>query len=99
MASEHIRADMVETSEFPEIVKKYEVQGVPHTVINDFYSFIGAQPELETVHEILRALGKEAPPIQIKDQDLSEIEGHSHDHEHRLEHDPGEDDGPGKLDN
>jgi hypothetical protein len=99
MASDHVRADMIETSEFPEIVKEYEVQGVPHTVINDFYSFIGPQPELETVYEILRALGKEAPPIQIKDQDLSEVGEHSHDHSHHMHHEPEGDDGPGKLDN
>lgn len=58
MASEHITADMVETSEFPYLAVKYNVQGVPHTVINEEHSVIGPQPEAEFVKAVLQAIGK-----------------------------------------
>lgn len=80
MASDKIRADMVETVEFPHLVQKYEVQGVPHTVINDFYSFVGPLPELDTTYEILRALGKPAPPPKVH---VHEHEEHDHGHAHQ----------------
>ncbi len=58
MASEHITADMVETTEFPHLAVKYDVQGVPKTMINDTHSVLGAQPELLVAREVLKALGK-----------------------------------------
>jgi glutaredoxin-like protein len=39
-----IKADMIEASEFPDIIKKYNVTGVPKTVINETTEFTGAQP-------------------------------------------------------
>ncbi len=36
---------MIEASEFMDLAKKYAVMGVPKIVINDKYSFEGAQPE------------------------------------------------------
>lgn len=35
MASERIKADMVEATEFPHLAMKYQVMGVPRTVINE----------------------------------------------------------------
>ena len=58
MASEHITADMVEISEFPHLAVKYQVQGVPKTVINEEHSIVGAQPEMESAKAVLRAIGK-----------------------------------------
>lgn len=58
MASEHITADMVETAEFPHLAVKYDVQGVPKTIINETHSVLGAQPELLVAREVLKALGK-----------------------------------------
>jgi glutaredoxin-like protein len=58
MASDHIRADMVEGSEFPHLVVKYGVQGVPHTIINEEHSFVGALPEAEAAEAVLKAIGK-----------------------------------------
>jgi predicted DsbA family dithiol-disulfide isomerase len=58
MASDHITADMIESSEFPFLAVKYHVQGVPHTVINEEHSIVGAQPEREFAHAILKAIGK-----------------------------------------
>jgi predicted DsbA family dithiol-disulfide isomerase len=58
MASDHISADMVETSEFPFLAVKYNVHGVPHTVINEEHSIVGAEPEMEFARGILKAIGK-----------------------------------------
>ena len=49
---------MVEGSEFPFLAVKYNVQGVPHTVINEDYPLVGAPSEIEFVQEILKAIGK-----------------------------------------
>jgi len=58
MASEHIRGDMVEVSEFPHLAVKYGVQGVPHTIINEKISIVGAVPESEFARKVLEAIGK-----------------------------------------
>jgi glutaredoxin-like protein len=43
--SDLIRADMVEAIEFPHLSMKYQVQGVPRTVINETVHIEGAVPE------------------------------------------------------
>jgi len=58
MASDQITADMIEGSEFPFLINKYNVQGVPHTVINEKQSVIGAHKDVDLVKEILKAIGK-----------------------------------------
>jgi hypothetical protein len=58
MASDRITADMIEGSEFPFLINKYNVQGVPHTVINEEQSVIGAHKDVDLVKEILKAIGK-----------------------------------------
>ena len=58
MASRNITADMVETSEFPHLAVKYDVQGVPHTVINEEFSIIGPHPEADFARAVLAAIGK-----------------------------------------
>jgi predicted DsbA family dithiol-disulfide isomerase len=58
MASDHIIADMVESSEFPFLAVKYNVHGVPHTVINEQHSVVGAEPEMEFARAVLKAIGK-----------------------------------------
>lgn len=44
VASEFIRADMIDSAEFPQLVELYQVNGVPKTVINGSASFEGALP-------------------------------------------------------
>ena len=56
MASDNIIADMVETSTFPHLVNKYNVKGVPHTVINEKEGVVGAVPEVELVQKILQTI-------------------------------------------
>jgi glutaredoxin-like protein len=46
MESERVTASMVEASEFPHLTNKYQVSGVPHTVIGESpQAMIGAYPE------------------------------------------------------
>ena len=61
--NEHITADVVEVSEFIDLAQRYQVQGVPKTVINDRVEVLGAVPEPRFVQEVLKAIAsqKEQP--------------------------------------
>jgi len=56
LASDKITADMVEATEFPHQANRYQVQGVPRTVINDVVHIEGAVPETALVAELMRVL-------------------------------------------
>ena len=58
LANEHIKADMVEAQEFPELAQRYGVYGVPRTVINEETHIEGAVPESTAVLYVLQAAGK-----------------------------------------
>lgn len=58
MASEHITADVIEVTEFPELAQKYRIYGVPKTVINDKVEFEGAVPEPQFVAQVLSAVSR-----------------------------------------
>lgn len=45
MANEYITAAMVEATEFPHLANRYQVHGVPRTVVNDVIHVEGAVPE------------------------------------------------------
>ena len=45
LASDMVQADMVEATEFPHLSNKYQVMGVPRTVINETVFQEGAAPE------------------------------------------------------
>lgn len=52
-----IRAEGVEATEFPELANRFNVRGVPQTVINSGAgSVVGAVPEQNLMAEIMRAL-------------------------------------------
>jgi predicted DsbA family dithiol-disulfide isomerase len=52
---------MVEAIEFPHLANKYQVFGVPLTVINETIRIEGAVPEARLVHEVMRVMeGPEA---------------------------------------
>jgi glutaredoxin-like protein len=53
LASDLVTADMVEATEFPQLVYRYGVRGVPHTVINEDASITGAMPERDFVARIV----------------------------------------------
>ena len=56
MESEWITADMVEATEFPHLANKYEVYGVPRTVINETIQIEGAVPEPMLINELMKVL-------------------------------------------
>ena len=55
--SDAVTADMVEATEFPELSNRYQVYGVPKTVINEEKSMEGAVPEKRFLESILQAIG------------------------------------------
>ncbi len=54
--SDFVTADMIEGSEFPVLMNKYKVEGVPRTVINETYFLDGAAPEEMLIDKIKVAL-------------------------------------------
>ncbi len=54
--SPRIKADMVESTEFPHLAHKYDVFGVPKTVINEKISIEGAVPEESFLEHVQKAL-------------------------------------------
>ena len=56
MESEWITADMVEATEFPHLANKYQVYGVPRTVINETIHIEGAVPEPALVDKLMQVL-------------------------------------------
>ncbi len=56
LESDLITADMVEAIEFPHLANKYDVMGVPRTVINEEVHIEGAVPEPTLLKQLLRAV-------------------------------------------
>ena len=56
IASSMVRADMVEATEFPHLSVKYQVMGVPRTVINETVHVEGAAPEPMVLEKLQEAL-------------------------------------------
>jgi glutaredoxin-like protein len=61
IASDKITADMVESIEFPHLTNKYNVGGVPRTIINETTHLEGAAPEPLFVAKVLQAVGLMTP--------------------------------------
>jgi len=56
LASPNITAEMIESTEFPELVRKYSVEGVPRTIVNDKIDLIGLQPEQALLKAVLDSI-------------------------------------------
>lgn len=56
LASDKVRADMVEVTEFPHLGQRYQVMGVPRTVINEDTSLEGAAPEAMLLQKLKDAV-------------------------------------------
>ena len=56
MESSMVNGDMVEAIEFPHLSMKYQVQGVPRTVINENTFMEGAAPEQMLIQKVKQAL-------------------------------------------
>jgi hypothetical protein len=54
--SDLVRADMVESAEFPQLTNKYAVMAVPKTVVNERVSFEGGLPESHFVEAVMQAV-------------------------------------------
>jgi alkyl hydroperoxide reductase subunit F len=57
--NDYIRADMVEGSQFPELVHKYQVEGVPKTIINETTALEGTHPATVFYLTVLQAADPE----------------------------------------
>jgi glutaredoxin-like protein len=55
----NISAYGIEVSEYPEVAELYNVTGVPKTVINDSFEFVGAVSEDQFVEYLLQAAGSQ----------------------------------------
>jgi hypothetical protein len=56
LASDLITADCVEATEFPHLSNKYNVYGVPRTIINEDIQIEGAVPEKMLVQELAKVI-------------------------------------------
>lgn len=56
LESPFIRADMIESMEFPDLADRFQVRGVPKTVVNGTIAFEGAVPEAVFLENVLKAL-------------------------------------------
>jgi predicted DsbA family dithiol-disulfide isomerase len=55
-ANSNITAYAVEATEFPDLVRRYQVTGVPKTVVNEQVEILGALPEDAFVEQALGQL-------------------------------------------
>jgi hypothetical protein len=57
VASPKVNARTIEASEFPDLSRRFGVQGVPRTVVNEEGAFVGALPERDFVAAVLELAG------------------------------------------
>jgi hypothetical protein len=62
LASDHITAEAVEATEFPDLVRRYRITGVPKTVVNDRVEILGSLPEDMFVRQALETLQQSSSP-------------------------------------
>lgn len=60
VANDHIRADMVDAAEFPQLVNRYDVHSTPLTVVNGQRAFEGAIAPEQAVMQILKSADPDA---------------------------------------
>jgi len=76
MANDLIRADMVEMGEFPTVAQRYNVSGVPMTVVNETHSFEGALDAEAVYLEVLKAVKPEQ--YGLLEEAMREAHGYRH---------------------
>jgi len=47
---------IVEASEYPDLVRRYQVSGVPKTIVNEKVEILGARPEEDFVRTAIGAI-------------------------------------------
>jgi alkyl hydroperoxide reductase subunit F len=73
MANPLVRADMVETSAFPELARSYGVTSVPRTAVNQTHFFDGAPSPVQAVLQVIKAVKPEiykAIEKQVREKSL-----------------------------
>ena len=58
LESDLITADMVEATEFPHLAQRYQVRGVPRTVVNETGFIDGGLPEEMFLEQVLAAASR-----------------------------------------
>jgi hypothetical protein len=61
-ANPHITATAVEATEFPDLARKYQVSGVPKTIVNDSVEILGALPPDAFIDQALTVLNPAPDP-------------------------------------
>ncbi|MPZ17987.1 MAG: hypothetical protein GEV06_08755 [Luteitalea sp.] len=51
-----IRASSISAVDYPDLVRQYQVTGVPKTIVNGHGEILGALPEAQYVEQILAGL-------------------------------------------
>jgi len=54
--SPNVTSIIVEASEYPDLVRKYQVSGVPKTIVNERVEILGARPEEDFVRTAVGVL-------------------------------------------
>ena len=65
-ANPNITATAIEATEFPDLARRYEVSGVPKTVVNETVEILGALPQDAYVEQALSALSPAASSPEPK---------------------------------
>jgi glutaredoxin-like protein len=60
LTSPRVHSVVVEANEFGELSRRFQVEGVPRTVVNRSGSFVGALPETMFVESVLQLAGPES---------------------------------------
>jgi predicted DsbA family dithiol-disulfide isomerase len=55
LESDHITTAAISAVEFPDLVRRFRVSGVPKTVINETTDILGAVPEAQFVETVINA--------------------------------------------
>jgi glutaredoxin-like protein len=61
LASEWVTADAVDATEFPDLADRYEVRGVPRTVVNETVHVEGAVPEAMLMAQLMPLFAARLP--------------------------------------
>jgi hypothetical protein len=59
-ANPNITAYAVEATEFPDLARRFAVNGVPKTVVNEEIEILGAVPQDEFIEQALQFTSKQA---------------------------------------
>jgi hypothetical protein len=61
MESDHVTADGVEVTGYPDLAQLYRVSSVPKTVVGETHEFVGAGPESMLLKHVQDAAAAAAP--------------------------------------